>query len=563
MRFAILTILTGAVLPSLASAQATLHTVSGSVANDTLGQVVDIIGNVNGDGFADFMAGAWRFDAPGGKTDAGIVRVYSGATGAILYNIYGDQIGDHMGFGSSAGFDINGDGRPDIAAAADEADTNGSNSGTLKAISGLDGSQLWAANGTAGDLFGWSSGAVGDVNGDGKSEVVSGSLQDDSTTQTNCGSAVVLNGANGSVLYTFFGDSANDQLGYSCYGAGDVNGDGVPDVIAGAPGDDNNGSGSGSARMYNGATGGVIRTFNGDSAGDSFGRSVSSAGDVDLDGFVDVIIGAQLDDNNGADSGMARIHSGKTFTILASINGLTAGERLGTSVRGAGDVNGDGYPDVVAGAPGFNSGAGAVRVFSGANFAPIFSYTGDSAADAMGTSVGAGGDIDNDGFADVVGGATGDDNNGSGSGSARAYSAVPVGITHFGTGTPGCSGVQLINGNGVPKINTPGFGIIGNRAPASSLNLLLAADGQLPAGGDQLGIFTTLYIDFFASTFVYGYDFVADAKGSCGAAVPLPNDNGLIGLTVVMQSVSAWPTNCGLGALQLSSSVAAVLTIQP
>lgn len=555
-----------AFLSETASAQQTLYTVNGTAANDALGQVVDILGDANGDGFADFMAGGWRVDAPGPKADAGIVRVYSGFDGSILYNIFGDLAGDHMGFGSSAAGDVNGDGFMDICAAADEADVGAiANAGTVKIISGLNGSLIWQFSGTvANDLLGWSTGAVGDLNNDGKSEVIVGALLGNNTGVANdTGFVKVIDGATGLALYTKFGDSTGDNFGYSCYGAGDVNADGVPDFIAGAPADDNMGSASGLARLFSGATGNTLRNFNGDAANDNFGRSVSGAGDVNLDGFVDIIIGAYLDDNTGADSGMARVYNGKTFAIHQTLNGDSASDRFGTWVRGAGDVDGDGYPDVVVGAPGDLANAGTVKVFSGRDWSLIQTFAGDAGGDAMGTSVGAGGDINNDGFMDVVGGAVGDDNAGAGSGSARAYSTIPVGVVHFGIGTPGCNGKQLINANKVPKINTPGFGIIGNNAPPSVLNLLLVADGQLPLGGDQLGIFATLYIDFFTSTFVDGYDFVSDATGFAGVPLPIPNNPGMIGLTAVVQSLSVWPASCGLGPLNISTSIAAIVTIQP
>ena len=104
-------------------------------------------------------------------------------------------------------------------------------------------------------------------------------------------------------LYTFYGDNFLDEFGRSVSGAGDVNGDGFADLIVGAAFDDNNGFTSGSARVLSGFDGSVLYTFNGDNAGDLFGRSVSGAGDVNGDGFADLIVGAFGDDNNGTGSG--------------------------------------------------------------------------------------------------------------------------------------------------------------------------------------------------------------------------------------------------------------------
>ena len=114
------------------------------------------------------------------------------------------------------------------------------------------------------------------------------------------GSARVLSGLDGTTLYTFDGDSAFDFFGFSVSGAGDVNGDGLADLIVGAFRDDNNGSFSGSARVLSGLDGTTLYTFDGDSANDNFGVSVSGAGDVNGDGLDDFIIGAQ---NGGANGG--------------------------------------------------------------------------------------------------------------------------------------------------------------------------------------------------------------------------------------------------------------------
>ncbi len=117
-------------------------------------------------------------------------------------------------------------------------------------------------------------------------------------------------------LYTFNGDSAGDYLGFSVGGAGDVNKDGHADLIVGAPGDANNGTDSGSARVLSGKDGKILYTFNGDSASDYFGRSVAGAGDVNKDGYPDLIVGAPFDANNGTNSGSARVLSGKDGKVL-------------------------------------------------------------------------------------------------------------------------------------------------------------------------------------------------------------------------------------------------------
>ena len=164
-------------------------------------------------------------------------------------------------------------------------------------------------------------------------------------------------------LFTVKGDSKGDYFGYSVSGAGDVNGDGTPDLIVGASNDDNNGNDSGSVRVLSGLDGSTLFTFNGDSAGDGFGSSVSGAGDVNGDGRADLIVGASGDDNKGDDSGSARVLSGLDSSTLFTFNGDSAGDRFGSSVSGLGDLNGDGIGDFVVGGYGGTGGKGIVRVF--------------------------------------------------------------------------------------------------------------------------------------------------------------------------------------------------------
>lgn len=553
----------------LAGAQSVLFTAAGDSANDTFGQCVDIVGDVNGDGFADMIVGAWR-DDPSGKSDAGTVRVISGKTGLALFTIPGDLANDHMGFGSSGAGDANGDGFADICAAADEADVGGFvNNGSAKIVSGANGATLFFLQGdNGGDLFGWSSAFAGDCNGDGRADSVLGSLQDDTTGKSNCGSAAVHSGANGALLWKAFGGLANDNLGDAVGGAGDVNGDGFDDVIAGAPSADPAGASSGQALVLSGSNGAVLLTINGNSASDGLGGSVSGAGDVDLDGVPDLIVGIPGEDNTGANSGNVRVVSGTTGAVLWSFDGDSAGDNLGTSVRGAGDVDGDGYADLVAGANGDDdngAGCGAVRVWSGKTGTVLATFYGDAAGDALGVSVGAGGDLDGDGFDDVCAGATGDDDGGAASGTARAFSAIPVGIDPFGTGTAGCAGSTRLNGNRVPNVGAADFALIGDHAPANTVGYLLVGDAADVPGTLGFGSNALIHVALPPlSSFIFLGNAFSDAHGSHIAPVPLPALPQLAGFQATFQTLWVWPTPCpGLGALNASSSNGVTITIQP
>ncbi|MFQ5694327.1 MAG: integrin alpha, partial [Nitrospinota bacterium] len=133
--------------------------------------------------------------------------------------------------------------------------------------------------------------------------------------------------------------------------------------------------------------------FNGQEAIDELGSSVAAAGDVDGDGFADVIVGAPLA-NPGlhADAGSAFVFSGASGKRLLRLDGLLSGDALGSSVAGAGDVDGDGFADLIVGAPladpNGNADSGSAFVFSGATGSLIWRFDGQGFHDELGFSVG-------------------------------------------------------------------------------------------------------------------------------------------------------------------------------
>src|SRR5688500_3186599 len=188
----------------------------------------------------------------------------------------------------------------------------------------------------------------------------------------------------------FTGDSPGDLLGMSVCDVDDLDGAGVRDLVFGAPLDDPAGSNSGSVRVHSGATGGLLYTFHGEAAGDQFGYSVASAGDVDADGYGDVLVGAWLANFGGNDAGRAYVYSGFDGSTLHVFDGDTADEHLGAASCGAVDVDGDGHDDLVLGSPGDSNngvGSGSVRVMSGFDGSLLHALDGTGAGDAFGSAL--------------------------------------------------------------------------------------------------------------------------------------------------------------------------------
>lgn len=421
------------------------------------GYTVSGAGDVNNDGSHDVIVGAYREN--GGFPDAGRAYVFSGQTGGIFYSLVspdGESDG-HFGTSVSGAGDVNNDGYDDIIVGApDEWVGTNPDAGRAYVFSGLNSTclhTLASPNPESGGSFGSSVSAAGDVNNDGYDDVIVGAYLEDAGGINGSGRAYVFSGLTGAPLLVLASPNG-EALGYfgcSVSGVLDVNFDGHDEVIVGAYNEDPAPSpgGSGRAYIFNGETGVLLHELispNEESDG-NFGWSVSGAGIVNHDGRGDAVVGAPHEDpgSTPTDAGMAYVFDGFTGLPLHTVtHGLTqeANGLFGSSVSGAGDVNGNGYDDVVVGAyledVGSTADAGRAYLFSGQtglvmntmSFAQSFGY--------FGCSVSGAGDVNQDGRPDVIVGAYRQDPGSSPTDAGRAYVySLAPGMGLYGYTTPG------------------------------------------------------------------------------------------------------------------------------
>ncbi len=307
---------------------------------------------------------------------------------------------DRLGYSVAGAGDVDKDGFADVIVGAPLSDPGGTDAGRVYIYSGRDGHILWTLTGNLmHGGFGCSVSGAGDVDRDGLADVIVGEFPEPPWNIGTSGHAHVYSGATGSLMWTFHGDAPGDYFGSSVSGAGDVDNDGYDDLIVGAC--HLEAGGSGRAFVYSGRTGAVIWILQAETDFDIFGGSVSAAGDVEGDGFADVIVGARWYSAVQYRTGRAYVYSGRTGTLIHTFTGQPD-DYLGSSVSEAGDLNGDGFADLIVGAYRGGHAAGRVYSYSGATGEIIWTVVGEGPGDHLGLEVAGVGDVDKDSHPDVA-----------------------------------------------------------------------------------------------------------------------------------------------------------------
>ena len=419
------------------------------------------VGDVDGDGLGDVLVGAHLADTNGQASGAAWLTLGSAlATGGDLNldtvahaRISGDAAFDFLGWSVASAGDVDGDGLDDILIGSYKADTHDLETGATYLFYGASlaaGGSLLAGDADvvfqgqfAFDWSGWAFKGGGDVDGDGKDDLLFGSYGNNDTG-FDAGKAYLVFGAdvpasgtvnlaNAAVHMT--GAAAYDLAGYWVEFLPDVDGDGGAEVAVSAINASVTAFESGATYLFWSSTivgGGTFSLANADVVlhgigfEDHAGRQFASAGDVDGDGKGDLLVGARFNSDTVLNGGTAYLLLGSTLlaggaSLAAADTTFTATatqQRVGSAVSSAGDVDGDGLDDVLIGAFGDEEGgefAGKVFLFLGSSLtsgtlsvdAADAAFVGEEAGDTVASMLCPGGDVDGDGLDDLVFGAWG------------------------------------------------------------------------------------------------------------------------------------------------------------
>jgi hypothetical protein len=303
------------------------------------GDSLAVMPDLDADGVFEFVVGGSTYD--GNHSYMGAVFLYSGATLLLIRNFGGEDQDNRFGTYVCRSADLDADGFDDfIVAAPSYSWAYPLSAGRTYVYSSQSGTLLRTQQGEKDlDDFGKPC-CLPDIDGDGVSDyMVASSL----TATSDFGQVELFSGATGAVLYQWDGDH-NGGFATSLASAGDLTGDGVPDVLVGGAGDQFE---SGYVYCYSGGDGAECFCLRGDRVDDKFGVNVASVGDMNDDGVPEFLVGAYMDDLAGMNAGYARLFSGRTARTLYTFFPSDAQIAFGSVVAGGSDLNGDRIPDIL------------------------------------------------------------------------------------------------------------------------------------------------------------------------------------------------------------------------
>lgn len=363
----------------------------GEAANDQFGWIARVVGDIDRDGVPDIVTSAPTKSINGAA--AGRVYLYSTKSGRLIWSVDGKP-GDQLGTGVEAAGDINHDGVPDVIAGAPGA-------GKAYVYSGKDGRPLLTFSAEkSSDNFGQHVSGVGDVNGDGYADLIVGAPGNGARGE-GAGRAYIYSGKNGHALLTLTGGAAHDAFGSAVAGSRTTSGS---FLIVGAPGAGPRHAGR--TYVYTGLSSTPAFVIDADDTGTALGAMfLSVVGDVNHDGTSDVYASDFTNTAKGPSTGRIYVHSGTDGRRLLVLTGETVGEGFGIGPATAGDVDGDGYDDLIVGAWQYAGAAisgGRAYLYSGKDGALLKTYTCRTAGDTFGFDAVGMGDVDGDGTIDFL-----------------------------------------------------------------------------------------------------------------------------------------------------------------
>ena len=381
----------------------------GSTSSSYLGWSVAMAGDVNADGYDDVIVGAPYYSSYTGRAYV-YHGSSSGLSYSATTTITGGSTSYYLGYAVDGAGDVNADGYDDVIVGAYYYNSGyGAAYIHHGSSSGISSSASRTITGSTSYRLGQSVAGAGDVNYDGYDDVIIGAPGYSSGT----GRAYVHHGSSSGVsssaTTTITGASTSYYLGYDVDGAGSVNGDRYADVIVGAYGYS---SYTGRAYVHHGSSTGVsssaTSTLSGSTSSEYFSLAVAGIGDTNGDGYDDVAVGAPY---YSSYSGRVAVYrgasSGVSTTASTNLYGSSS-TYFGYAIDGAGDTDADGYDDLAVGAYYYSSGYGLVEVYQGSSSglasSAESSVTGFSTSHYLGRAVGGAGDVNGDGYADIIAG---------------------------------------------------------------------------------------------------------------------------------------------------------------